>query len=155
MLFNFEMLIIFIIFEKNINMAILKYIPPTKKIVDNRNPNGGFYEAKCEVCGTDFYPTRSSAKYCTPNCGLIAHRIAVANGTAGKRKPAKVKVAKDPSVKEFRGMEAVYEYLSQRFNTSKQKGTILDDLKSLDIGEVWDYKTVHILKVSSQVYHVG
>lgn len=72
-------------------MAILKYVPPTKRIIDNRKPEGGYYEAECEVCGTTFYPERSNAKYCTPNCGLIAHRIAVANGTAEKRPTSKVK----------------------------------------------------------------
>lgn len=77
-------------------MAILKYIPPTKKIIDNRSPEGGYYVAKCEICDTEFYPERSNAKYCTPNCGLIAHRIAVANGTAEKRKVSKPKKEKSP-----------------------------------------------------------
>lgn len=66
-------------------MAILEYHPPKQKLLDKRNENGGYYTAECENCGTTFYPLRSNAKYCTPNCGLIQHRVAVANGTAMKR----------------------------------------------------------------------
>jgi hypothetical protein len=58
-------------------MPILKYVPPTKKILDHRNPEGGYYEAECEICGTKFYPKRSTGKFCNPNCRLIAHRAAV------------------------------------------------------------------------------
>jgi len=72
-------------------MPILKYVPPKKEIIDHRTPEGGYYVAKCEVCETEFYPARSNAKYCCYNCGLIAHRTAVANGTAVKRKPGTLK----------------------------------------------------------------
>lgn len=51
-------------------MAIKKYTPPTRSIIDNRNPNGGFYEATCDSCGTIYYPKRITSKYCTPKCGL-------------------------------------------------------------------------------------
>lgn len=64
---------------KILSMPILKYVPPTKKILDHRNPEGGYYEAECEICGTKFYPKRSTGKYCNPNCRLIAHRTALAN----------------------------------------------------------------------------
>lgn len=66
-------------------MAIIGYVPPKKRIRDNRSSEGNYYIAKCDICDTEFYPNRTSAKYCTPNCGLIAHRQAVANGTATKR----------------------------------------------------------------------
>ncbi len=51
-------------------MAIKKYTPPTWQIIDNRNPNGGFYEATCDSCGTIYYPKRITSKYCTPKCSL-------------------------------------------------------------------------------------
>lgn len=76
-------------------MPILKYVPPKKEIIDHRSPEGGYYVAKCEVCETEFYPARSNAKYCCYNCGLIAHRTAVANGTAKKRKPKKDSTSKE------------------------------------------------------------
>lgn len=86
-------------------MSIIQYVPPKKKIVDHRKPDGGFYIAKCEVCGGEFYPQRSNAKYCTPNCGLIAHRIAVANGTAQKREVAKA--SKGGAIETWSGVSLI------------------------------------------------
>lgn len=51
-------------------MAIKKYTPPKRQIIDNRNPNGGFYEATCDSCGTIYYPKRITSRYCTPKCSL-------------------------------------------------------------------------------------
>lgn len=59
-------------------MAIISYTPPNDKVVDHRNENGGYYTAKCDKCGTEFYPKKSNAKYCTPNCAVISHRKAKA-----------------------------------------------------------------------------
>jgi hypothetical protein len=67
------------------NKAIKKFVPSKKFFRDNRSPEGNYYIAKCDVCGIEFYPRRSSAKYCTSYCGLKAHRQSVANGTATKR----------------------------------------------------------------------
>ena len=55
-------------------MAIVSFTPPKNKINDHRNENGGYYTAKCEVCGTEFFPLRSNAKYCNPNCAVTQHR---------------------------------------------------------------------------------
>jgi hypothetical protein len=67
------------------NKAIKKFVPSKKFFRDNRSPEGNYYIAKCDVCGIEFYPRRSSAKYCTSYCGLKAHKQSVANGTATKR----------------------------------------------------------------------
>jgi len=84
-------------------MAILKYIPAKTKIIDKRNPDGGYYEATCEVCGTTFYPARASAKYCTSKCRLNHYRTLkveqLANGgkieTGISREKAKKKFKKE------------------------------------------------------------
>jgi hypothetical protein len=55
-------------------MAILKYFPRKIKIKDNRNPDGGYFEAQCDVCGTTYYPKRNSSKYCSNVCAQRAHR---------------------------------------------------------------------------------
>jgi hypothetical protein len=74
------------IIPKNIkNKAIKKFVPSKKLFRDNRNSNGGYYIANCNNCGIEFYPRRSSAKYCTSYCCLKAHKKAVINGTATKR----------------------------------------------------------------------
>src|ERR1017187_2143943 len=116
-------------------MAILQYVPPTKKIIDNRKPEGGYYVAKCEVCGTEFYPERSNAKYCTRNCGLIAHRMAVANGTATKKPVTKAKKeigAPKPAGLVLKGKSNVYRYLKANFETRGRKDEILDALDKLE-----------------------
>jgi len=67
-------------------MAIIRYEPPKRKIIDHRNDNGGYYVAICEACNTTFYPKRVNAKYCCSNCRLDSHRkskaeILAAGGT--------------------------------------------------------------------------
>ena len=135
-------------------MAILKYVPPTKKIIDNRNPNGGYYVAKCEVCETEFYPQRSNAKYCSPNCGLIAHRTAVANGTAEKRTVSKPKKEKATEGTVCRGAKQVFEYLSQHYDTARQKGVIVKKVKSLELGESFNYGASSIKRISELKFEV-
>ncbi len=71
-------------------MAIKSYTPPKLKLVDHRNPDGGFYTADCEICNTEFYPKRSNAKYCSPKCAVVAHRKAQVNGTVKKKELPKV-----------------------------------------------------------------
>ena len=66
-------------------MSIKSYVPPKKNIIDHRTTEGGYYNAICDVCGTEFFPKRSNAKYCSSNCGIVAHRTAIANGD-NKRK---------------------------------------------------------------------
>jgi len=74
-------------------MPVKKYIPPVKQIIDHRSDKGGYYEALCEECGGDFYPKKSNAMYCSPQCTLINWR----RGQVAKvndKKPAKKSVKK-------------------------------------------------------------
>lgn len=143
---------------KIISMAILKYVPPSKKIIDKRRPEGGYYVATCEICGTEFYPERSNAKYCTPNCGLIAHRVAVANGTAEKRPVSKPKEAAkqflQPEDIVVNGANNVYDLLKSVYNTRGDRQTILDSLKSLPVGGIYQYQDYSIERVSMMNFRV-
>lgn len=132
-------------------MAILRYVPPTKKIVDNRKPEGGYYEAECEVCGTKYYPERSNAKYCTPNCGLIAHRIAVANGTAEKRSANKPTPKQSNSDVILTGRKSVINWFYQNDMRAHGLGVIL---KGLEIGEGTTWEYVRIGRVSMSRYRL-
>lgn len=137
-------------------MPIIQYVPPTKKIVDNRSPEGGYYIAKCEICGTEFYPQRGNAKYCTPNCGLIAHRTSVANGTATKRSPKQSKKplsVKSPTTR-VTGATNVYKHIKKLIDTRGDREKILDTCKELMVGETDFYKTFIIAKLSTNVYSV-
>jgi len=109
-------------------MPIISYVPPKKNIHDNRTPNGGYYTAKCDNCGTVFYPKRSNAKYCTPNCALISHRQAIASGKTAKTSK-KTKLTEDRTY--FIGANNVYQYLKANYDTRGQKEIIIQSLLSL------------------------
>ena len=128
-------------------MPIISYVPPKKNIHDNRTPNGGYYTAKCDNCGTAFYPKRSNAKYCTPNCALISHRQAIASGKTAKTEKQKAKTSKKPKLAEtgtyFIGANNVYQYLKANYDTRGQKEIIIQSLLSLvttDIDETDTYQ---------------
>jgi hypothetical protein len=144
-------------------MAITKYVPPLKKIIDNRKPEGGYYEADCEVCGGKFYPERSNAKYCTPNCGLIAHRIAVADGTALKRGgtvPKKKKpkpVEKKETVKKeplgvLTGKGTVKDWIRSQELPIHGIGRLLNEL---EIGDDMGWRGIQIKRISANKYEVS
>lgn len=135
-------------------MAITRYIPPTKNIIDNRKPEGGYYEADCEVCGGKFYPERSNAKYCTPNCGLIAHRIAVANGTATKRtesKPIATVTTKKTVSTIVVGRDSVVGLLHSKGVRTHGVRVLLKDLA---IGETSKWQNVSITRTTASKYEV-
>lgn len=45
-----------------------------KKILDRRSDEGGYYEAKCDHCGTLYYPKSALSKYCSRACAVQAYR---------------------------------------------------------------------------------
>jgi hypothetical protein len=55
-------------------MAILRYIPIKKQVIDKRSEEGGFYEAECDECHNPFYPKRSNARYCSRSCLVMSYR---------------------------------------------------------------------------------
>lgn len=133
-------------------MAILKYHPPLTEIRDNRTTGKGYYDAKCEVCGTLFYPKRSNAKYCTTKCALINHRISLANGTATKKVAAVPKVPKTKESVKLRGAKGAFEYIRKHNDTSGKKGTILEALKSMPFRQTQLFGKTQIQRISSGVY---
>lgn len=135
-------------------MSIKSYVPPIKKIIDHRSPSGGYYTANCDVCGTEFFPARRNAKYCSPNCGVVAHRTALANGTAVKRTVSKPKKEKATEGTVCRGAKQVFEYLSQHYDTARQKGVIVKKVKSLELGESFNFGPASIIKISAGKYEV-
>lgn len=70
---------------------IKSYVPPKIKIIDFRKPEGGYYVASCDVCGTEFYPKRSNAKYCSDKCSTVHYRKGVVDGTIAKKPVAILK----------------------------------------------------------------
>lgn len=55
-------------------MAIIRYIPIKKQVIDKRSEEGGFYEAECDQCHNVFYPKRSNARYCSRSCLVMSYR---------------------------------------------------------------------------------
>lgn len=77
-------------------MPILKRILAEKEsIKDYRNTKGVHYEAKCDFCGSIFYPKRSTAKYCSKICGREAVRIAKSDKKSIKYSAEDIKSAID------------------------------------------------------------
>lgn len=133
-------------------MAILKYNPPVTEIRDNRNKGKGYYDAKCEVCGTLFYPKRSNAKYCTTKCALIHHRISIANGTATKRAVSKPNVIENaPGEVLTSRLSVIYWF---RTNGIKHHGLGMI-LKGLEIGDSSVWQNVTITRISMARYKVN
>ena len=135
-------------------MAILEYIPPIKKVIDKRNDKGDYYKASCDVCGTEFYPKRRSAKYCTPNCKVIQHRIDVANGKIPKEIKKVVKISKIKNEDTIRGCKNVYKFLKDGYNTHGDRLYILDSLNNLEFGETFCYIDTKITRISDMVYAI-
>lgn len=135
-------------------MPIKSYIPPTKKIIDHRSPSGGYYTANCDVCGTEFFPARRNAKYCSPNCGVVAHRTALANGTAEKKTESKSKKEKTSTGVVLVGSKKVFEYLSQHYDTNRQKGVIVNSVKSLELGQSFNFGPASIKRISAGKFEV-
>lgn len=140
-------------------MAILKYVPPTKKIIDKRSADGGYYEAECEICSTKYYPERSNSKYCTPNCGLIAHRIAVANGTASKKYKPGGKVGQDSSRSGYaiktpknsvicKGKDEVIGWFHKQGLKTRGLGVLL----KCEVGSMFEFGYVKVQRLTSIKY---
>ena len=81
-------------------MAIIKHFPKKVEILDKRNPDGGYYEAVCDVCERTYYPSSSKSKYCSSSCTQRGYRARKLEGKVKTRtKKAVKKVVKKPIVK--------------------------------------------------------
>jgi hypothetical protein len=135
-------------------MAILEYVPPIKSIIDNRTQRGDYYKASCDVCGTEFYPKRRSAKYCNPNCKVIQHRIDVANGKITKEIKKSSKNFNLAQKNAFRGAKNIYQFLKNKYDTHGDRNYILDSLNDLDFGENFSYGKHKITRISMLIFEV-
>jgi len=141
-------------------MAITKFIPEKKKIRDNRNPEGGFYEAVCDSCGTVFYPKRANAKYCNSKCAQNSFRAKIAAGEIPKKlkpKPGQIKeTVKSDKTFFLIGAGAVYRHLKSNVgSTYGQREMILDSLNTLENGETFHWLGTDILKVSERKFKLS
>jgi len=121
-------------------MAILKYIPKKTQIVDHRNSEGGYFVAICDVCGREYYPKRSTSKYCSASCGMTAYRTKVSEKT----------VKKDIDVV----VEGTLNKCSEYFKEYKLKGTFRTFAPNIEIGYRDDFKQWEVERVSANKYKV-
>lgn len=135
-------------------MAILEYVPPIKNITDNRTQRGDYYRASCDVCGTEFYPKRRSAKYCTPNCKVIQHRIDVANGKITKEIKKSTKKSNSDKKNTIRGTKNIYLLLKNKYDTYGDRNYILEGLNELEFGQSFVYGKHEITRISTMLFEV-
>lgn len=135
-------------------MAILEYVPPIKNIIDNRTQRGDYYKASCDVCGTEFYPKRRSAKYCTPNCKVIQHRIDVANGKITKEIKKSTRNSNLDKKDTFRGTKKIYLLLKNKYDTHGDRNYILEKLNELEFGQSFVYGKHKITRISTMLFEV-
>lgn len=156
-------------------MAIVKYVPRKRDIIDRRSENGGYWEMTCESCGTIFYPTRQNAKFCCRACGLQNWRerkkklkeealqflrekgIPTTLEEYQNQKMAE-KAEKQPNREVIMGSNNVINFLkSKKRFASAIKGQIGDiryNLKEADIGEIIDWEKFEIEKISDRRFVV-
>jgi uncharacterized OB-fold protein len=139
-------------------MAITKFIPEVKKIIDYRNAGGGFYEATCDSCGTVFYPKRANAKFCNDKCAQNSFREKIASGAVSKKKKSKP-VEKKETVKKptnegniIIGRENVKYAIAGLDIPTHGIGRLL---KELQVGDDMGWKGVQIKRISANKYEVG
>ena len=163
-------------------MAIVKYVPRKRDIVDRRSEQGGYWEMTCESCGTTFYPTRENAKFCCRACGLQnwrkrkKERIEEAEAQLHqniqilkekgipttleeyKNQKKSEKSEKQPNREIIMGSNNVINFLrSKKRFASTIKGQIGDiryNLKEGDIGEIIDWDKFEIEKISDRRFVV-
>ena len=120
-------------------MAIKEYIPKKESIIDRRSINGGYYIAECDVCGREFYPKKSNAKYCSRSCAMIAYRLRKditknANDIAQKYKKDKNEEVeqKRKAIDEWIDRKTVLEFFKKK---KVNKYEVREICKRLNIGE--------------------
>jgi len=132
-------------------MAIKSYVPKKSTVIDRRTTDGGYYVADCEICGREFYPKRSNAKFCSNVCGQRAHR----NATLKKGGTTAKKVEETENI-TVRGIKNTIAELKKHCKFSKgDVGETKNDLYFCEIGEHIEWNSdVHILRVSDQKFEI-
>jgi hypothetical protein len=141
-------------------MAIVEHIPKKSSIKDNRKPEGGYYVAKCEVCGVTYYPSRPTSKYCSSNCSITAYRRRITEGTVKTVKKHKNTTGKSKSIDEdgilFSGSKkAMVKWMKDKYG--HLMGTSDDILKKLSIWEDVSFtddddNEIYITRISEKKY---
>lgn len=118
-------------------MGVIKYIQKKKIVTDRRKADGGYYEAECNECGGQFYPTRSNAIYCSKSCQQMAWRkkqeLARANKPLAKIK--NLKKTNIPTNHRFANFPDMWKYLYEAGVMVRGKvANIKSTIKYLKIG---------------------
>jgi hypothetical protein len=129
-------------------MGVIQYIPRKKLVIDKRSEDGGYYEAICDECGNMFYPLRSTAKYCSRSCQVMNYRKNL--------KPKKTKEIKKESFKPdylFNGLTNLF-WDMKGFIKHGDNGILKKELRSLKHGEIYNYSTFAIKRISAYKYAI-
>jgi hypothetical protein len=130
-------------------MGVLRYIPRKKEIIDRRSADGGYYESECDHCGSIYYPKRSSAKFCSRACTVMAYRMNKKPVNAPKQ-PQKDIITK---LQDCLGVDEVINFLYRyNYNLSMQRGIIKQSLKDLDVKDIIHFGIFIITKTSDRKY---
>jgi hypothetical protein len=136
-------------------MAVISYVPPKKEIIDRRSPEGNYYVAKCDLCGTDFYPKRKNAKFCSVSCMKLSFRNKQdemkRSGNAPKKKVVPGKVAQmEPSMTKITGVNNLYSYVKGKISGMHgRKDEFMSSVRNLDIGKIYKIENAVIKRLSS------
>ena len=131
-------------------MAIVKYIPKKKEVIDRRNPDGGYYEAECEECGNIFYPKRSSAKYCSRSCTVMAYRRAIKSKLAEPRASKTSEMAKLDECNGAKNVSSVLKELN--YNINGKMGLIKNAMTNLNVSEKLNFGDITVVKLSDRKF---
>ena len=133
-------------------MGVLRYIPKVKEVIDNRSPDGGYYEAECNECGNIFYPKRSNAKYCSRSC-LVMHYRKEQKKTLPKNSEKKI-IKLGNKIFEGGGLDMA-RFLKDKYFTATDFRPIYiikKELFALSYGEKIQYNTLTVIRRSERLY---
>lgn len=130
-------------------MAILRYIPPKKTIVDRRTSEGGYYQAECDHCSSIYYPKRCTAKYCSRSCTVMAYRMA----KSVKKAIKEAKKGTFTKIGDCYGYDEVIKLLaSNGYSLHLRMGDTKHTIKLMDVGDRVYFDAIVIEKLSDRKY---
>lgn len=130
-------------------MPILRYIPLKKTIVDRRTSEGGYYQAECDHCSSIFYPKRSTAKFCSRSCTVMAYRMT----KSAKKAIKEAKKGTFTKIGECYGCDEVLKLLnSNGYSLHLRMGDTKQTIKYMDIGDRVQFDAIVIEKISDRKY---
>jgi hypothetical protein len=130
-------------------MGVLRYIPRKKEIIDRRSSEGGYYESECDHCGSIYYPKRSSAKFCSRSCTVMAYRM-----TKNEKKAIRdAKKGTFTKIGDCYGYDEVLKLLSSNgYSLHLRMGDTKQTIKYMDIGDRVYFDAIVIEKLSDRKY---